>query len=355
MEPFYQSDICCFADNGTSLVLLDQTALPAEECYVSLHTADEAADAIRKLRVRGAPLIGVAAAMGICVALKNAGSVAAFDSICHTIEQARPTAVNLSWAVRQMREVSQKLNFDDFEFATSMLRGAAQNLLQRQKEADGYIGMYGSMLLDELSAGGNKASGDRTLGILTHCNAGHLATGGMGTATAPIYTAMTKGIPLRVYVDETRPLLQGARLTAYELSRSEVPTILLCDNMAASLMAQGKVDIVFVGADRIARNGDTANKIGTNNVAVLARHFGVPFYVCAPQSTFDAHCAAGNEIPIEQRDAEEVRSLWFQYPMAPMDIQVYNPSFDVTPHELITAFVTERGIIKPQYIDTLFV
>lgn len=360
-EPFYQSDVCYFADNGASLVILDQTLLPIEERYVHLHTAEEIADAIRKLRVRGAPLIGVAAAMGICVALKNAGSIASFESICSTIEQARPTAINLPWAVRHMRETRQKLCFDDFEFATSMLRGAAQKLLQHQKEADGYIGMYGAILLDELnvSRSHNRVSSfhsqeEEVLGILTHCNAGHLATGGIGTATAPIYTAMVKNIPIRVYVDETRPLLQGARLTAYELSRSGVPATLLCDNMAASLMAQGKIDIIFVGADRIARNGDTANKIGTSNVAILAKHFGIPFYVCAPQSTFDAQCAEGKDILIEQRGAEEVRSLWYRHLMAPMDVQVYNPSFDVTPHNLITAFVTEKGIMKPQEIATIF-
>lgn len=360
MEPFYQSDICYFAEEGASLVILDQALLPAEERYVSLHTAEEVADAIRRLRVRGAPLIGVAAAMGVCVALKNAGDIESFDGICSIIEQARPTAVNLEWAVRQMRETRQKLCFDDFEFATAMLRGAAQKLQQRQKEADGYIGMYGAILLDELRTGTTHSqSGSRfphkeeTIGILTHCNAGHLATGGMGTATAPIYTAMAKGVPIRVYADETRPLLQGARLTAYELSRSGIPVTLLCDNMAASLMAQGRIDVVFVGADRIARNGDTANKVGTSNVAILAKHFGIPFYVCAPQSTFDAQCADGSAIPIEQREAGEVHSLWYRHPMAPMDVQVYNPSFDVTPHSLITAFVTEKGVITPQEICTI--
>ncbi|MDY5968790.1 MAG: S-methyl-5-thioribose-1-phosphate isomerase [Bacteroidales bacterium] len=330
--PYYETDICHFNDEGSAVVILDQTLLPGQEQQETLRTAEEVATAIRKLKVRGAPLIGIAAAMGICVALKNAGTTETFDDICKTIRNARPTAVNLAWAVDRMREVKEKLNFANFDFALSMMRAAAHKILQAQKENDGMIGMYGSFLIED------------GMGILTHCNAGHLATGGMGTATAPLYTALAAGKKFRVYADETRPLLQGARLTAYELTRSGVPTTILCDGMAASLMAQGKIDLVLVGADRIAANGDAANKVGTLGVAVWAKHFGVPFYVCAPQSTFDPNCPTGKDIPIERRDAEEVRSLWYRYPMVPEACDVYNPAFDVTPCELITGYITPRGI-----------
>lgn len=332
--PYYETEICRFSGDGSAVIALDQTLLPQQEREVALRTAEEVADAIRTLKVRGAPLIGIAAAMGICAALKNAGTEKAFDSICETIRGARPTAVNLAWAVNRMREMKQRLNFADFDFALSMMRAAAQKMLQAQKESDGMIGMHGSPLVED------------GMGLLTHCNAGHLATGGMGTATAPIYTALAGGKRCHVYVDETRPLLQGARLTAFELARSGVPATLLCDNMAASLMAQGKISMVLVGADRIAANGDTANKIGTLGVAIAARHFGVPFYVCAPLSTFDPHCPTGKDIPIENRDAMEVRSLWYRQPMAPEACGVYNPAFDVTPHELITGFITPNGVVS---------
>ena len=331
-EPYYNAPVCRLSDDGRAVLVLDQTLLPGQEREVALRTADEVAQAIRALVVRGAPLIGIAAAMGICAALHNAGSAAAFDGICATLRAARPTAVNLAWAVDRMREVWQRESKAGLAAAIPSLRAAAQEMLLQQQESDRRIGTHGAALIHD------------DMGILTHCNAGHLATGGMGTATAPLYTAASQGKRIHVYVDETRPLLQGARLTAYELQRGGLSPTLLCDSMAASLMAQGKVHLVFVGADRIAANGDTANKVGTLGLAVAARHFGVPLYVCAPLSTFDPRCPTGNDIPIEQRDGEEVRSLWYRHPMSPDGCDVYNPAFDVTPKELITGFITPQGL-----------
>lgn len=331
------SELACVSD-GT-LCILDQTLLPVEERLVSLRTADEVADAIRRLRVRGAPLIGITAALGLYVAVRHEVEQGHpfGESLrrCHaTIAAARPTAVNLRWALGRMLEVLTPMPASDAE-ALDTLRRAALALQQQEEATFEAIARHGAPLI---------ASG---MGVLTHCNAGHLATGGRyGTALAPLYRAHEEGRTPCVYCDETRPLLQGARLTAYELTRRGIPTTLICDNMAASLMAQGRVGLVLVGCDRVAANGDTANKIGTLGVAILARHFGIPFYVCGPTSTFDPHTPTGRDIPIEQRDPEEVRSHWYRQPMAPQECQVWNPAFDVTPHELITGFITEKGIIK---------
>ncbi|MCR4811032.1 MAG: S-methyl-5-thioribose-1-phosphate isomerase [Bacteroidales bacterium] len=324
-------DICYFSDGGQMLTVLDQTLLPTEERYVGLRSADEVADAIARLVVRGAPLIGIAAAMGLCVAVTNGED---FEEAKHKIGTSRPTAVNLSWALERMATVEAGLSGLTFESRIARLREEALRIKDEDAETCHKIGEYGRGLINE------------GMGVLTHCNAGHLATGHYGTALAPIYAAAEEGKHFRVYADETRPLLQGARLTAYELERGGVDTTLICDNMAASLMAQGKIDIVFVGCDRVAANGDTANKIGTLGVAVLAKHFGVPFYVCGPQSTFDKRCKSGKEIVIEERRGEEITIMHYLKPMAPKGVKAYNPSFDVTPRELITGYITESGIIE---------
>lgn len=320
---FFDTDICHFSADCGALVVLDQTLLPTEERYVALRTSAEVAEAIQKLRVRGAPLIGIAAAMGLCVALKNGESFAAAKAV---ILASRPTAVNLSWALERMQRCYDRCG------TIEALQAEALLIKSEDAATCEAIGRYGKTLI---------ADG---MGVLTHCNAGHLATGRYGTALAPIYSALADGRNFRVYADETRPLLQGARLTAYELLRSGADVTLICDNMAASLMAQGKVDIVFVGCDRVAANGDTANKIGTLGVAVLARHFGIPFYVCGPTSTFDSSCPSGSDIVIEQRNGSEVTSLHYARPMAPDGVKTCNPAFDVTPHELITGYITEHGI-----------
>ncbi|MBO4588512.1 MAG: S-methyl-5-thioribose-1-phosphate isomerase [Bacteroidales bacterium] len=322
-------DICYFSDGGHSLTVLDQTLLPTEERYVELRSAAEVADAIARLVVRGAPLIGIAAAMGLCVAVANGED---FEEARRTIGAARPTAVNLSWALERMARANSEFRNLNFELRVEQLREEALKIKDEDAETCHKIGQFGRGLIND------------GMGVLTHCNAGHLATGHYGTALAPIYAAAEEGKQFRVYADETRPLLQGARLTAYELVKNGIDTTLICDNMAASLMAAGKIDIVFVGCDRVAANGDTANKIGTLGVAVLAKHFGVPFYVCGPQSTFDSRCATGADIVIEQRRSEEITTMHYAKPMAPTGVNTYNPSFDVTPHELITGYITENGI-----------
>lgn len=317
-------DICYFSDGGRALTVLDQTLLPGTERYVELRSSAEVADAIARLVVRGAPLIGIAAAMGLSVAVANGED---FKEAKKTIRASRPTAVNLSWALERMEREA-----DGQWSAVSKLREEALRIKEEDAATCRRIGQFGSSLIKE------------GMGVLTHCNAGHLATGHYGTALAPIYTADEEGKHFRVYADETRPLLQGARLTAYELTKCGIDTTLICDNMAASLMAAGKIDIVFVGCDRVAANGDTANKIGTLGVAVMAKHFGIPFYVCGPQSTFDSRCATGADIVIEQRAGEEITTMHYAQRMAPAEVKTINPAFDVTPHELITGYITENGI-----------
>ena len=324
-------DICHFSDGGRALTVLDQTFLPTEERYVELRCSAQVADAIARLAVRGAPLIGIAAAMGLCVAVANGED---FGEAKRTIGTSRPTAVNLSWALERMEEKYRGWLAEDDGDMAQRLREEALRIKEEDAQTCLKIGQFGCSLIKD------------GMGVLTHCNAGHLATGHYGTALAPIYSAADEGRRFRVYADETRPLLQGARLTAYELVRCGIDTTLICDNMAASLMAEGKIGIVFVGCDRVAANGDTANKIGTLGVAVMARHFGIPFYVCGPLSTFDSRCATGRDIVIEQRDGVEITAMHYAKPMAPTGVQTYNPSFDVTPHELITGYITEKGVVK---------
>ena len=333
------------AADGLAVEILDQTGLPMREEWRRLETLADMVRAIRRLEVRGAPAIGICAAYGMSMlatrfAAQDAGElVAALQRDGEVLAAARPTAVNLSWAVHRMLDCA--LTCANAGGDAAAVRAALQNEALAIHDGDiascTAIAEYGLSLLPPGS------------GILTHCNAGPLATSKYGTALGPILLGAERGIPFHVFADETRPLLQGARLTAWELARAGVDVTLICDNMAASVMAAGRVQAVLVGADRIAANGDTANKIGTLGVAVLAQHFGVPFYVLAPTSTFDLTCETGADIHIEQRDPEEIRSLWYVEPMAPTGSVRENPAFDVTPASLITAIVTERGILRPPF------
>ena len=314
--------------------ILDQTLLPGEERYLDLDTVDAVAEAIRTLRVRGAPLIGIAAAMGVTLATR--GGTPSLESVCaasKTLGATRPTAVNLHWALARMerRAVAAVKQGEDLVGA---LRQEADAIWAEDRAMCARIGALGAELV-----GANAL-------VLTHCNAGALATGGMGTALAPVYTLHQAGKRVAVLADETRPLLQGSRLTAWELSRAGVPVTVITDNMAASRLRRGDVTCVRVGADRVAANGDVANKIGTYGLALAARAAGVPFYVAVPTSTVDPATPTGDAIPIEERAAAEV-SGWRGQRAAPDGVPVWNPAFDVTPAELVTAIITDRGVFAP--------
>lgn len=325
------------------LVIIDQTRLPGETVFLRLSTPEEIYEAIYKLRVRGAPAIGVAAAIGIyavCSRLPETDTerfIAEFDRIKAYLVSSRPTAVNLAWALERMAAKVHSCRDLTVEEVKAQMRREALAIRDEDIQVCRAIGEYGLSLIRD---------GD---GILTHCNAGQLATTRYGTALAPIHLGREKGMNFRVFTDETRPLLQGARLSAYEMVADGVHTTLICDNMASSVMKRGWVQAVFVGCDRVAANGDAANKIGTSGVAILAKHYGIPFYVCAPMSTIDMNCPCGDSIEIEERPAEEVTEMWYEKRMAPEGVHVYNPAFDVTDAELITAFVTEKGIIYPPF------
>lgn len=327
------------AENN-ALVIIDQTKLPGNIELISLATAQEIWDAIYLLKVRGAPAIGVAAAIGLAVLARQI-ETEDVQEFRKTLEQyreylnsSRPTAVNLSWALNRMTQLCDEYEWDSVQVLQEKLLQEALKIKQEDIAVCRKIGEYGLSLLHP---------GD---GILTHCNAGQLATCKYGTATAPIYLGQEQGYGFRVYADETRPLLQGARLTAFELYSAGIDVTLLCDNMVASLMQQGKVQAVLVGCDRVAANGDTANKIGTAVVAAVAKQYQVPFYVCAPTSTIDFDTPTGAEIVIEQRKPEEVSHMWYTSPITAEGVKIYNPAFDVTNHELITGFITEKGVVK---------
>ncbi|MCK4301788.1 MAG: S-methyl-5-thioribose-1-phosphate isomerase [candidate division Zixibacteria bacterium] len=317
------------------LVLLAQSKLPLEEEYLELDDHRDIIAAIKRLDVRGAPAIGIAAAYGVAVAADRArrADIEFIRGVADEFKAARPTAVNLSWAVDRVCDRLASLPTDDVDERLSLLWAEAEAIHEEDRLMCLEIGRHGAELLTD---------GDT---VLTHCNAGALATGGIGTALGVIYTAREQGKTLRVYADETRPLLQGARLTAWELQQEGIDVTLICDNTAGMLMKQGKVDHVIVGADRIARNGDVANKIGTYSLAILADHHRVPFYVAAPATTFDAATECSDGIVIEQRSPDEVTS-GFGVRTAPHGVSVYSPAFDVTPFELITCYVTNTGI-KP--------
>ena len=329
------------------LLIVDQTRFPNEKVVLELQTIDEMVVAIQTLQVRGAPAIGVAAALGLSVLAGESRETdaeqfkAEFLENADAIERARPTAVNLAWAVGQMRDVLQKNPDVPVPVLKELLYQKAQALHDADVAVCRAIGENGAPLLKTCKR------------VLTHCNAGRLATVKYGTALAPVYVAKEQGHSLSVYADETRPLLQGARLTAYELCEAGIETTVLCDNMASYVMGNGLVDAVLVGCDRVAANGDTANKIGTSGVAILAKYYHIPFYVCAPFSTIDLNTETGKDIPIEMRNGEEIRSLWYQKPMVPAAAKTLNPAFDITPHELVTAFITEKGVLQPEDFKTV--
>jgi len=329
--------------------MLDQRLLPSEETYLMLRSYDEVADAIRKMVVRGAPAIGVSAAMGIALgASQSVGTSVAdleddLNYICDVMGKTRPTAVNLFWAIERMRSVfnKEKARTSDVEEVKQRLVAEAIAIFHEDIEANRAIGLHGGPLIPDGAT------------VLTHCNAGALATAGdYGTALGVIRGARDAGKKIAVIADETRPFLQGLRLTAWELAKDDIPVTVITDNMAGHVMKSGKVDAVVVGADRIAANGDTANKIGTYMVAVLAKEHGVPFYVAAPISTLDLTLASGEEIPIEERDAKEVTHIK-EHQLAPDGVAVHNPAFDVTPNHLINAIITDKGVARAPYRESL--
>lgn len=313
-------------ENGT-LYLLDQTLLPNEEKYITPKSKEDYFEAIKKLMVRGAPAIGIFAAYAMAlIDCENKKELKDY------LDSARPTAVNLSWATdRMLKAYKEGKNLIDEAIA----------IHNEDKEMCRKISEYGLSLLKD---------GD---GILTHCNAGALATSEYGTGLGPLLLGKERGYNFHVFTDETRPLLQGARLTSYELEKAGIDVTLICDNMASLVMKQGKINAVLVGTDRIAANGDIANKIGTSGVAILAKYYGIPFYVLGPYSTIDYNCCTGDDIIIEEREADEIKNMWYKNPMALAETKCYNPAFDVTDNELITAIITDKGIIRAPFKENL--
>ncbi|AZN40197.1 S-methyl-5-thioribose-1-phosphate isomerase [Paenibacillus albus] len=327
---------------GEQLDLLDQRLLPEEIVYLPLVTTQDVWEAIRHLKVRGAPAIGIAAAYGVVLGSRDAGEASAWltavkEAAAH-LATSRPTAVNLFWALDRMTARADALAADGSDLAAckEALLQEAITIQSEDEETNRLIGEHALTLFQD------------GMGVLTHCNAGGLATAKYGTALAPFYLALEQGIKLRVFADETRPVLQGARLTAFELQQAGVDVTLICDNMAGMVMSKGWIDAVIVGTDRVAANGDVANKIGTYSVAVLAKAHGIPFYVASPLSTIDLNTPSGAEIPIEERNAEEITE-GFGKRTAPAGVKVFNPAFDVTPNEYVTAIITEKGIVKPPF------
>jgi methylthioribose-1-phosphate isomerase len=333
-----------WTENG--VVFIDQTKLPTEEVYVTCTTHQQVADVIRNMVVRGAPAIGVAAAMGIALGVKNSQAENTadlqkdFDQICEAIRQTRPTAVNLFWAIGRMHEKFESLRTLPVAEIKHSLIEESQRMHAEDIAANRAMGRHGAMLMP--SSGG----------VLTHCNAGALATAGYGTALGVIRAAVEAGKKIHVYADETRPFLQGSRLTAWELMKDGIPTTVISDNMAGVMMQQGKIGAIVVGADRIAANGDVANKVGTYTVAILAKEHGIPFYVAAPISTVDLETPDGSKIPIEQRNKKEVSHIAGKQ-MVPDGVEIENPAFDVTPAKYVAAIITERGVARAPYADSL--
>ena len=333
-----------WTDQGVRFI--DQTKLPTEEVYVNCTTYQQVADVIRNMVVRGAPAIGVSAAMGIALGVKNSKAENTgdlkrdFDQICDVIGKTRPTAVNLFWAIKRMQQKFETIRMRPIPQIRQALIEEAQRMHAEDIAINQAMGKHGAALMPA------------TGGVLTHCNAGALATAGYGTALGVIRAAVEAGKKIQVYADETRPFLQGARLTAWELVKDGIPTTVISDNMSGAMMRQGKIGAVIVGADRIAANGDVANKIGTYTVAVLAKEHGIPFYVAAPISTVDLETPDGSGIPIEQRNAAEVTHFAGKQ-VTPEGVEIENPAFDVTPAKYVTAIVTERGIAKAPYEQSL--
>lgn len=352
-----------YSDDGRSLRIIDQTLLPGRMKFLELRSREDIREAIYMLRVRGAPAIGVAAAIGLQVIAQdicagcsagdgsNDENIGKFLAELHEaadyLEAARPTAVNLKWALHRMMKRADALCEDavisnsDAEYVVSELRKEAELIRDEDIDVCRKLGEYGLTVLK------------KGQGILTHCNAGHLATVRYGTATAPMYLGHERGYGFRIFADETRPLLQGARLTSFELSEAGIDVTLICDNMASSVMKKGWVQTVITGCDRIAANGDAANKIGTSGVAILAKHYNIDFYIAAPTSTIDFDTPTGDDIVIEEREGDEIKKLWYSEPMAPENVKTYNPAFDVTDSSLITGIITEYGIMYPPYDRSL--
>ena len=347
MKSVFEFDTVTMNEEENALVIVDQTKLPNKVEFLHLTTQKEIWEAIYMLRVRGAPAIGVAAAFGlylaarVCEEKEYSRFLTEIHKAAEYLASSRPTAVNLVWGLRRMESVVQRSPEMSVEELKECLRQECWKIYYEDIQVCRRLGEHGLSLVKP------------GWGLLTHCNAGQLATVRYGTATAPMYLGHEKGYQFQVYCDETRPLLQGARLTSYELSQVGIDTTLICDNMAAALMKQGKIQAVFVGCDRVAANGDTANKIGTLGVAILAKHFNIPFYVMAPSSTIDLETKTGSKIVIEQRASSEVRELWYEKSMVSENVKIWNPAFDVTDHELITAIVTEYGIAKAPYDQSL--
>lgn len=368
-------DIVPFKFENDKLIILDQTRLPNDEVYTEILTAEDVWDAIHKLRVRGAPAIGVFAAYGLYVSVRNYAHETAESVDTRSLEtdtvkpgegstesetgellgvikktadylnSSRPTAVNLSWALKRMvkraeNEIEGNPSITSDEIKNLLLQ-EAKSIHEEDVSACRAMGEYGLSLLKP------------GMGILTHCNAGTIATSKYGTCLAPLYLGTERGYSFRVFSDETRPLLQGARLTSWELHKSGIDVTLICDNMASIVMKNGWIDAVVVGCDRMAANGDGANKIGTSGVAILAKEYGIPFYMYVPTSTIDLNTPTGNEIPIELRRGEEIFEMWYEKPMSAEGVKTYNPSFDVTDHKYITAVITEKGICYPPYSESL--
>ena len=333
--------------NGV-VCLLDQSQLPGAVEFLNCRDYQTVADAIRTLKVRGAPAIGVTAAMGVALGAQTvqtteyATFAQAVLKICDELAATRPTAVNLFWAIERMRRKLESLQGQPVSAIKQILISESQTILEEDITLCKTMGRHGAGLIRDGQT------------ILTHCNAGSLATAGYGTALGVIRAAWEQGKKINVIADETRPVLQGSRLTAWELMQDHIPVTLITDNMAGTLMKQGKIQLCVVGADRIAANGDVANKIGTYSVAVLAKAHNIPFYVAAPYSTIDLKTKTGDDIPIEQRNPSEVTTIHGSHPVAPTGVAVYNPAFDVTPAELITGIITERGVFKPQEIGRHF-
>ena len=347
LDDLFAYDSVALAPDGDGVVIIDQTLLPWEEKFLTLRDEAQVYEAIARLRVRGAPAIGIAAAYGLYVAFRREAVVPGFDfrhasdeffRISRYLCSARPTAINLAAALDRMERCFKACRALPLPQLLDALRREAEAVKSEDMAMCRSIAEYGAGLIDRPD-----------MGILTHCNAGHYAVSRYGTALAPVYLAHSRGLAPRVYADETRPLMQGARITAFELQKAGVDVTLQCDSMASSLMASGKIDLVFTGCDRVAANGDTANKIGTGALAILARYYGIPFYILGPTSSIDPDTASGDGIPVEQRGADEVTDLYFSRRTAPEGVKVYNPAFDITPAELISGIVTERGIYRPPY------
>lgn len=347
MKNILSYDTVSFDEEKNALVIIDQTKLPGRVEILSLTKREDIHRAIYLLQVRGAPAIGVSAAIGVYLAAMEITAsdypsfYAEFKKAKDYLASARPTAVNLFWALDRMERVVTDNSSKPTAEIKELLRKEARAVRAEDIETCKKIGEYGLSLIKD---------GD---GILTHCNAGRLAAVKYGTALAPIYAGREKGMNFRVYCDETRPLLQGARLSAFEMVSLGVDTTLICDNTASQVMKSGMVNAVFTGCDHVAANGDVCNKIGTSGVAILAKHYGIPFYVCAPFSTINTAIKTGEEIHIEQRPESEVTEMWYKERMAPEGVKVFNPAFDVTPYDLISAIITEYGILRPPYDESL--